>query len=48
MRILKIKRGVESILSPFGIEEVDKRIKKALRAIYELFVFLGSFSRFIE
>ena len=48
MRTLKIKRAIESILSPFVIEEVANRIKKALRAVYELFVFLGSFSRFIE
>jgi len=48
MPTLKIKRAIESILSPFRIEEVAKRIKRALRAVYKLFVFLGSFSRFIE
>ena len=48
MPTIKIKRAIESILSPFPIEEVTKLIKKALRAIYELIVFLGAFSRFIE
>jgi len=48
MPTLKIKRVIESILSPFSIEEVDKRIKRALRAVYGLIVFLSSFGRFIE
>jgi hypothetical protein len=48
MHTLKIKRAIESILSPFRIEEVANSIKIALRAIYELIVFLGFFSRFIE
>jgi hypothetical protein len=48
MPTLKIKRVIEFILSPFSIEEVAKQIKRALRAIYERIVFLGSFSRFIE
>ena len=48
MPTIKIKRAIESILSPFRIEEVAYAIKRALRAIYELIVFLGDFSRFIE
>jgi hypothetical protein len=48
MPTLKIKRAIESILRPFRIEEVIRRIKRALRGVYELIVFLGTFSRFIE
>jgi len=48
MPTLKIKRVIEFILSPFSIEEVAKQIKRALKAVYELIVFLSSFGRFIE
>jgi KaiC/GvpD/RAD55 family RecA-like ATPase len=48
MHTLKIKRAIESILSSFSIEEVTNWVKKALRAIYELFLFFDVFTYFIE